>query len=257
MTGKDLAKRCAVLFGHFFGAIRRWRDYGGCSSRTEFWSFVGVAGALYVVLKLVTPEFDDIEGLLLPVIGLPFLALASRRFHDVGLSAWFVVLGFCTAQLSTLVIALVPSRDARKCWSEPDLSGAVEVSGSAALERHPGVTQHPRLSQRMRRAPIIQSLIWVFGILPPAFIALAFLWWALAKDCVATMGRPDVICSWFFEYVVFFLLCLLTPLCQWLVFFCFCRSEESVRAFRVVFALNFLPVAWLLLSQIKVLLLLK
>ena len=228
--GKVLFGRCAIALRHFLTAMRRWHDYGGCSSRNEFWSFVGVSAALYGLLTLVYrywyPNDDAVATILslmvLP-IGLPFLALASRRFHDVGLSAWFVVFGFCTAHLSTLVVALVPSRDAGKRWSEPETS------------------KRPRLSQRMRRAPIIQTLVWYLI----AGVSCAGLF--LLMGCSTTNGQPNIYCFLGYSLVVFILLCGLTPLFQWFVFLCFCTSEASVRAFRIVFALNFLPLAWLLL----------
>ena len=232
--GKVLFGRCAIGLRHFLTAIRRWRDYGGCSSRNEFWSFVGVSAALYGLLTLVYrywyPNDDAVATILslmvLP-IGLPFLALASRRFHDVGLSAWFVVFGFFTAHLSTLVVALVPSRDSRKCWSEPE------------------ITKRPRLSQRMRRAPIVQSIVW-WCITSVAFLGTAIPFGAFAESC--SKAASDPVCSFLISAVVFVLLCGLTPLFQWFVFLCFCTSEASVRAFRIVFALNFLPWAWLLLA---------
>ena len=229
--GKVLFGRCAIALRHFLTAMRRWHDYGGCSSRNEFWSFVGVSAALYGLLTLVYrywyPNDDAVATVLslmyLP-IGLPFLALASRRFHDIGLSAWFVVLGFFTAHLSTLVVALMPSRDSRKCWSEPE------------------ITNRPRLSQRMRRAPIIQSLTW-FLLAGISFLGLMIPWAMVAETCSATKG----LCYAGVSAVVLVVLCGLTPLLQWFVFLGFCTSEASVRAFRIVFALNFLPVAWLLL----------
>jgi hypothetical protein len=122
------------------------------------------------------------------------------------------------------VVALVPSRDAGKSWSEPQ------------------ITKRPRLSQRMRRAPIIQTLVW-YLIAGFSFAGLFSL-----MGCSTTNGQPNFYCFLGYSLVVFMLLCVLTPLLQWFVFLCFCTSEASVRAFRIVFALNFLPLAWLLLA---------
>lgn len=274
VKGKVLRERSLMLIHHVYNAMRRWRDYGGRSTRIEFWSFVAVSAVLYGALNLLTPDpYPDalltlktlvgpviellqfVEALLWLVLGLPFLALVSRRFHDVGLSAWFFVLGFFTAHVSTLVIALLPSRDAGKRWNEPEVCRAVDASGGVALERHPQMMQHPRLSQRMRRAPIVQSIVWWCVISPVAFLGTTIPLALLGESCKAAKGVSDLSCSLAISSVVFVFLCVITPLLQWFVFLCFCTSEASVRAFRVVFALNFLAGVWLLLWLLSLLLL--
>lgn len=275
VIGKVLRERSLALIRYVYSAVRRWRDYGGRSSRIEFWSFVFVSAVLYGALNLLTPNpYPDalstlkplvgpviellqfVEASLWLVLGLPFLALVSRRFHDAGLSAWFVVLGFFTAHLSTLVITLLPSRDAGKRWNKSEVNRPVDVSEGVALERHPQMMQHPRLSQRMRRAPIIQSIVWWCLISPLAFVGTTIPLALLGESCKAAKGVTDYSCSLAISSVVFVFLCLITPLLQWFVFICFCTSEASVRAFRVVFALNFLPGVWLLLWLLSLWLLL-
>ena len=89
----------AILFGLLLAAIA-----GSTGSEvlvmvfTSFSSFVVIAlGALIVV---------------------PYLAVLSRRFHDAGLSFWFVIVGFCTGNVSNLVIALLPPQAMANRWGD-------------------------------------------------------------------------------------------------------------------------------------------
>jgi uncharacterized membrane protein YhaH (DUF805 family) len=83
-------------------ALRRYAEFEGRSSRTEFWRFFLLSVLLYVgcgVLAGVTGTswrtgFHGI--LLLIVLGLviPTMAVQVRRLHDRELSGWFILLSF-------------------------------------------------------------------------------------------------------------------------------------------------------------------
>ena len=74
-------------------AFRRWRDYSGRSTRSEFWWFY----LFSQIPILVTSGPDNISPLALVtsvIIGLLLvpiiLPLTIRRMHDVGKSGWFI-----------------------------------------------------------------------------------------------------------------------------------------------------------------------
>lgn len=93
--------RLAVLDG-----FKRWNDYSGRSSRSNFWWFylfcfiaplitsaISLAFiALFSLLKLEALSRLSIIFSLLYILILPvFVAVGVRRMHDVGKSGWFIL----------------------------------------------------------------------------------------------------------------------------------------------------------------------
>jgi uncharacterized membrane protein YhaH (DUF805 family) len=84
-----------------FQPFRRMFDFRGRARRTEYWLFVLLQLAVFVVAFVagsnVLPKDDKFESLLgLPllhvaVFGLPMLALQVRRLHDSDKSGWWVL----------------------------------------------------------------------------------------------------------------------------------------------------------------------
>lgn len=86
--------------------FKKWNDYSGRSSRSQFWWFylfcfiapfitgaVSLAFTLvFSLLKLdIFSRFSSIFSLLYIFIFPVFLAVGVRRMHDVGKSGWFVL----------------------------------------------------------------------------------------------------------------------------------------------------------------------
>ena len=125
----------------------RYFEFGGRSTRTEYWLFSLFIWAIGLIILIGSGGFDSIlfgtpeESLDLESLGLgmavlavfallsfiPALAVTVRRFHDVGLSGW-LVLGIMIAGifpildiLSTivlLVITVLPSDGNDNQWGE-------------------------------------------------------------------------------------------------------------------------------------------
>ena len=86
--------------------FKRWRDYSGRTSRSQFWwfyLFCYIAPLLSAALSLIftlifsllkleiLSRFSLIFALLYIFIAPVFLAVGVRRMHDVGKSGWFVL----------------------------------------------------------------------------------------------------------------------------------------------------------------------
>ena len=69
--------------------FRKYVDFNGVASRSEFWWFMLFVFVVAVVLNLVSPTLANIVslGLLLPQ-----LAVGARRLHDTGKSGWWQLL---------------------------------------------------------------------------------------------------------------------------------------------------------------------
>jgi len=105
--------RVASIFHQFRTAIadgfKRWRDYSGRSSRSQFWwfyLFVFISPFITALISIVfTMVFASLglQGLSrlsiiffgLYILNIPvFIAAGIRRMHDVGKSGWFILVPF-------------------------------------------------------------------------------------------------------------------------------------------------------------------
>jgi uncharacterized membrane protein YhaH (DUF805 family) len=118
-------------WGYFVGCLRRYVDGYGRARRKEYWFFVLFQAVILLGLLLPIVGFAVAEngtsgdtyalfaglfalGAVLVYVGLflPGLCVLIRRFHDVGLSGWLVLLGLIpyVGGLVTFVITLLPSQ---------------------------------------------------------------------------------------------------------------------------------------------------
>jgi len=70
--------------------LRKYVDFSGRASRPEFWWFFLFQIIVMVVTGMVSDVLNGIAGLALL---LPALSVGARRLHDIGKSAWFLLLG--------------------------------------------------------------------------------------------------------------------------------------------------------------------
>ena len=79
--------------------VEKYCNFRGRASRSEYWWFflwlfifwVGVFGVSFPLMLLVSPFFVALIFIFSFYILLPTLGAAVRRFHDVGMSGWFVL----------------------------------------------------------------------------------------------------------------------------------------------------------------------
>jgi len=82
----------------YLGALKKYAEFGGRARRTELWMFVLFNLIIGVVLALVDAMLGSrvLNGVYSLAVLIPSLAVGSRRLHDTGRSAWW------------LLIALIP-----------------------------------------------------------------------------------------------------------------------------------------------------
>ncbi len=70
--------------------LRKYVDFSGRAGRPEFWWFF-----LFQIIVMVVTGFmsDILNGLAALALLLPGLAVGARRLHDIGKTAWFLLLG--------------------------------------------------------------------------------------------------------------------------------------------------------------------
>lgn len=124
------------LYGATFGqAIKRffkkYATFSGRASRSEYWWVILMNALIATVLSVwanvtligsIDPYTNELTGysFMIPSVAIllywlavlvPGLALLSRRLHDGGFSAWFMLLGLIpfAGSIAILVFALLPS----------------------------------------------------------------------------------------------------------------------------------------------------
>ena len=118
-------------WGYFMKSMRMYADGNGRARRSEYWWFVlfhvliilapFIVGIGFVAvgeetytdgLSLVGGLFFILAGLVWLGFILPGICVTIRRFHDVGLTGWLILLGLIPyiGGLITFVITLLPSQ---------------------------------------------------------------------------------------------------------------------------------------------------
>ena len=75
-----------ILHG-YFGVWRNYAVFSGRAGRVEFWTFVLVSTAVYLLL-------DDFGRFYIIAVIIPILAVAVRRLHDTDRSGWWILISF-------------------------------------------------------------------------------------------------------------------------------------------------------------------
>jgi uncharacterized membrane protein YhaH (DUF805 family) len=83
-------------------AFKRWLDFKGRSRRSEYWYFTLVNLIIAIVLIMIEQAIGigggdsgngPISSLYTLVVLVPGLAVSFRRMHDIGKSAWWLLIG--------------------------------------------------------------------------------------------------------------------------------------------------------------------
>lgn len=77
--------------------LKRYADFQGRASRSEFWWFTLFAFLLNIVLQVITglvPILGIIAIVIMLAVLIPSIGVAVRRLHDIGKSGWWYLLVF-------------------------------------------------------------------------------------------------------------------------------------------------------------------
>lgn len=115
--------------------FNKYCDFSGRASRAEYWwwflfniilswvlglfgpsseQIIDVAangGSALEILSAYSPVYLGINSLVSLALLLPSLAVAARRLHDIGCSAWWLLIYFtCVGALALLIMFIIPSQ---------------------------------------------------------------------------------------------------------------------------------------------------
>lgn len=86
----------------YVSVLKKYVEFSGRASRTEFWMFALINFVIGIVLGIIDGVIGTkgayglgaLGGLYNLAVLLPSLAVAARRLHDTGRSAWWLLLLF-------------------------------------------------------------------------------------------------------------------------------------------------------------------
>jgi uncharacterized membrane protein YhaH (DUF805 family) len=115
-------------FFWFLYSLKNYANFNGRARRREWWSFWFLNSIAYIPLALIETSIDskngaeisEIQSMLFLLIFIltvvyylgmviPFLSVTTRRLHDIGLSAWWLLLVFtpCIGGIFLTICALI------------------------------------------------------------------------------------------------------------------------------------------------------
>ena len=102
------------MFNHYLNCIKKYVQFSGVSSRSEYWWFVLANFIIALLVNIVAGVINVPSlGLLYTLfIFLPGLSAAVRRLHDAGFSGWFILLSLVPllGAIALLVMECMPSK---------------------------------------------------------------------------------------------------------------------------------------------------
>lgn len=112
---------------YFIGAIRKYAEFSGRSTRKEYWMYYLIYFLIYIVLAVI----DGIVGVMIftsifsLALMIPSVSITARRLHDTGRSGWWQLILFVPLiGLIVMIIFLVQdSSDSNKYGTNPELAG--------------------------------------------------------------------------------------------------------------------------------------
>jgi uncharacterized membrane protein YhaH (DUF805 family) len=125
----------------YLNAMRRYFEFGGRSSRYEFWFFV-----LFMIIASIVASFIDglmfgagaeSFGILSPIVSLvhfiPSIAVSVRRLHDIDRTGWWILLAFAPLVVIAVLLGLLMLSTEDLMTSRAGLGTSMVIGGLAYL----------------------------------------------------------------------------------------------------------------------------
>lgn len=108
----------------YMAGFKRWNDFNGRSTRSDFWTFtlgnMVVAIVLALLATYVLSAFGILSVLFSLLVLVPSIALTVRRLHDFDASGWFILIGFIPVigLIAMIVFGCIPGTEGSNKFGE-------------------------------------------------------------------------------------------------------------------------------------------
>ncbi len=102
----------------FITCLKKYADFSGRATRSEYWWFVLCEILILGVAALIN---DRLPGLFALALVLPAVAVGARRLHDIGRSGWWLLVALVPliGGLVLLYWTVLPSQPGANTFGEP------------------------------------------------------------------------------------------------------------------------------------------
>jgi len=79
---------------YFIDAFKKYADFSGRATRTQYWMFVLIYTLIYIALVVIDSFLGVpiLSSLFMLALIVPSISIAARRLHDTGRSGWWQLL---------------------------------------------------------------------------------------------------------------------------------------------------------------------
>lgn len=111
--------------------LENWKNFSGRACRSEFWYFFLfslLATWFLNLIEIILDIYDPIEGYgplsicFTLIMGIPTLAVTSRRLQDIGVSGWWQLSYFTVIGIFVIIILnMLPAKEDENKWGRNPL----------------------------------------------------------------------------------------------------------------------------------------
>lgn len=130
------------IMNFFLDPIKNhYADFNGRAGREEFWMYIAVYFAIYVILTVL--HLGMLAMLFSLALLVPSLAIGARRLHDTNLSGWLQLIGIIPVLGLIVMIVLLVREGDKGANKYGEAKGATSATPEAATPMTPDSTDGP------------------------------------------------------------------------------------------------------------------
>jgi uncharacterized membrane protein YhaH (DUF805 family) len=100
---------------YFTDAFKKYADFSGRATRTQYWMYILIASIIYLVLAVVDALLGTFIFAVIYNLGIliPSISIAARRLHDTDRTGWWQLILFIPL-IGSIILLVFLVQDSRE-----------------------------------------------------------------------------------------------------------------------------------------------